>query len=181
MLYLGIAGGVVVLILLMIMFIYNKLISARNLVQTAWSDIDVNLQKRFSLVPQLVALTKGYAEHEAVLLEKIVSIRTNGSDRTSVAREDEQVTQTLHRFTMNVENYPQLKADGPFLDLMEQLSKLEDHLEYARKFYNGTTRVYNTNIQSFPASIIAGMFGFKKADFYEINAPERVVPTTELS
>lgn len=181
MFYIGIAGGVVVLLLLMVVIIYNKLISARNLVQTAWSDIDVSLQKRFSLVPQLVALTKGYAEHEAVLLEKIVQTRTHGSDRTSIAREDERVTQSLHRFTMNVENYPELKADGPFLELMEQLSKLEDHLEYARKFYNGTTRVYNTGIQSFPASIIAGMFGFKKADFYEINAPERAIPNTELS
>lgn len=181
MLYIGIAGGVVVVILLMVMLIYNKLIRSRNLVQTAWSDIDVNLQKRFSLVPQLVALTKGYAEHEAVLLEKVVQMRTHGSDRASIALEDEQVTKTLHRFTMNVENYPQLKADGPFLELMEQLSKLEDHLEYARKFYNGATRVYNTDIQSFPASMIAGMFGFKKADFYEINAPERAVPNTELS
>lgn len=178
MLYLGIGGGVVVLILLIVMLLYNKLIRARNLVQTAWSDIDVTLHKRFSLVPQLIALTKGYAEHEANLLEKIVSLRSEGKDRSVVAKEDEQVTKTLHQFTMNVENYPDLKADGPFLDLMEQLSKIEDHLEYARKFYNGTTRVYNTNIQSFPASIIAGMFGFKPAAFYEITAPERAVPET---
>lgn len=178
MLYIGIAGGVVVLVLLIVMLLYNQLIRARNLVQTAWSDIDVNLQKRFSLVPQLIALTKGYAEHEATLLEKVVRMRSEGKDKSTVAKDDEQVTQTLHRFTMNVENYPDLKADGPFLDLMEKLSKIEDHLEYARKFYNGTTRVYNTNIQSFPANIIAGMFGFKPADFYEITTPERAVPET---
>lgn len=180
MLYFGIAGGILTLLLLVAVVIYNKLVRARNLVQSAWADIDVNLQKRFSLVPQLITITKGYAEHEAVLLTRITQWRTNGNNRSEIAQQDALTSSTLHRFSIHAEAYPELKANGPFVELMEKLSGIEDHLEYARKFYNGTTRVYNTNIQSFPASIIASWFAFEAAEFYEVDAPAREVPATEL-
>lgn len=180
MLYFGIAGGVIALLLLIVVVIYNKLVRARNLVQSAWADIDVNLQKRFSLVPQLIAITRGYAEHEAVLLERIATLRTDGNNRSEIAQQDAFTSSTLHRFSINAEAYPDLKANGPFVELMVKLSGIEDHLEYARKFYNGTTRVYNTTIQSFPASIIASLFAFKAAEFYEVDAPEREVPNTAI-
>jgi len=182
---LSIALIISAVILLGIYFIvfYNRLIKARNLVQTAFADIDVHLTKRAQLVPNIVSVTKGYAQYESELLQKIVETRSGKSPENmeQTAAEDQQLTQSLNKFRISLESYPDLKANGTFLGLMEELGRIEDHLVFARRFYNGTTRDYNNKVQSFPSSIIAGMFGFTRKPFYEIgSASERAIPTTSF-
>jgi LemA protein len=173
--------AVVLIVAAALIALFNNLIKARNLVQTAFSDIDVHLTKRFSLVPNLVSMTKGYAQYESDLLLEIVENRSGkaaGSDLDQTAQTDAKLTRSLNQLKITVENYPDLKANQPFLQLMNQLTEIEDHLVYARRFYNGTTRVYNTKIQSFPSNLIARMFAFQEKPFYEIErAEEREVPT----
>lgn len=170
-----------ILLVLIIVFIalYNRLVKSRNLVQTAFADIDVNLTKRFVLIPNLVAVTKNYAQYESDLLEKLVQERSGSAAIKETSTLDEKTSNALKKITLVAENYPDLKADHTFLKLMEDLGEIEDHLLYARRFYNGTTRVYNTDIQSFPAVIVAKLFGFKPSAFYEVaSAMEREVPVT---
>ena len=167
------------LLILIVVFIalYNRLVKSRNLVQSAFADIDVNLTKRFVLVPNLVAITKNYAQYESSLLEKLVQERTGTGAIQETSSLDEKMSNAFKKMSVVVENYPDLKANHTFLKLMEDLGQIEDHLLYARRFYNGTTRVYNTDIQSFPAVIIAKLFGFKQLPFYEVSAAlEREVP-----
>ncbi|MES2556765.1 MAG: LemA family protein [Bacteroidota bacterium] len=168
-----------VLLVLIIVFIalYNRLVKSRNLVQSAFADIDVNLNKRFVLIPNLVAITKNYAQYESSLLEKLVQERSGSGAIQEKSALDEKVSSAFKKISIVVENYPDLKADHTFLKLMEDLGQIEDHLLYARRFYNGTTRVYNTDIQSFPAVIVAKLFGFKSLPFYEVSsASDRDVP-----
>lgn len=167
------------LLILIVVFIalYNRLVKSRNLVQSAFADIDVNLTKRFVLVPNLVAITKNYAQYESSLLEKLVQERSGTGAIQETSSLDEKMSNAFKKMSVVVENYPELKANHTFLKLMEDLGQIEDHLLYARRFYNGTTRVYNTDIQSFPAVIIAKLFGFKQLPFYEVSsALEREVP-----
>ncbi|MDH4472086.1 MAG: LemA family protein [Fluviicola sp.] len=167
------------LLILIVVFIslYNRLVKSRNLVQSAFADIDVNLTKRFVLVPNLVAITKNYAQYESSLLEKLVQERSGTGAIQETSSLDEKMSNAFKKMSVVVENYPDLKANHTFLKLMEDLGQIEDHLLYARRFYNGTTRVYNTDIQSFPAVVIAKLFGFKQLPFYEVSsALEREVP-----
>lgn len=167
------------LLVLIVVFIalYNRLVKSRNLVQSAFADIDVNLTKRFVLVPNLVAITKNYAQYESTLLEKLVQERSGNGAMKETSSLDEKMSDAFKKISVVVENYPDLKANHTFLKLMEDLGQIEDHLLYARRFYNGTTRVYNTDIQSFPAVIVAKLFGFKQLPFYEVSAAlEREVP-----
>lgn len=167
------------LLVLIVVFIalYNRLVKSRNLVQSAFADIDVNLTKRFVLVPNLVAITKNYAQYESSLLEKLVQERSGNSAMNETSSLDEKMSDAFKKISVVVENYPDLKANHTFLKLMEDLGQIEDHLLYARRFYNGTTRVYNTDIQSFPAVMVAKLFGFKQLPFYEVSAAlEREVP-----
>jgi LemA protein len=158
--------------------LYNRLVKSRNLVQSAFADIDVNLTKRFVLVPNLVAITKNYAQYESSLLEKLVQERSGTGAIQETSSLDEKMSNAFKKMSVVVENYPELKANHTFLKLMEDLGQIEDHLLYARRFYNGTTRVYNTDIQSFPDVIIAKLFGFKRLPFYEVSsALEREVPS----
>lgn len=171
--------GVVVLLLIVFIVIYNGLVKARNLVQTAFADIDVHLTKRFALVPNLIAVTKSYAQYESGLLQDIVEKRSGKTDpgMEAIAENDAQLTRSLNQLKITVENYPDLKANDQFLELMNELTRIEDHLVYARRFYNGTTREYNNNVQSFPSSLIAGLFGFTTQPFYEVgSAAEREIP-----
>ncbi|HLP55266.1 MAG TPA: LemA family protein [Fluviicola sp.] len=174
-------GGIClfVLLVLVVTFIvlYNRLVKSRNLVQSAYADIDVNLNKRFVLVPNLVAVTRNYAQYETSLLEKLVQQRTGSGTMKETSSLDEKMSNAFKKINIAVENYPDLKADHTFLKLMEDLGQIEDHLLYARRFYNGTTRVYNTTIQSFPAVIVAKLFGFKPLSFYEVSSElQREVP-----
>lgn len=173
--------AVVLVLVVALIALFNNLIKARNLVQTAFSDIDVHLTKRFSLVPNLIAMTKGYAQYESDLLLELVEKRSGkaaASEMDQTAQADAKMTRSLNQLKITVENYPDLKANNSFSQLMDELTRIEEHLSFARKFYNGTTREYNNKIQSFPSNLVARMFAFQAKPFYEIErAEEREVPT----
>ena len=175
-----ISGGVILLLIIVFIALYNSLVKARNLTQTSLSDIDVHLTKRFSLVPNLVSLTKNYAQYESELLLEIVEKRGHqpaAESLESKASTDDSLTASLNKITIVAENYPELKANQQFLKLMEDLSFIENDLRFARRFYNGSVRDLNNKIQSFPNNVVAGMFGFRPQPFYTVNSDsERVVP-----
>ncbi len=165
------------ILILTIIILYNSLVKSRNLVQSAYADIDVNLMKRFQLVPNLVSITKQYATYESNLLLEIVEKRTAQPTIGETAAIDGEVSRVLKTLQVTVENYPDLKANHTFSKLMDDLGEIEDHLVYARRFYNGTTREYNTKTQSFPRNIIAKMFGFSSQPYYEVeSSSQREIP-----
>jgi len=163
--------AIVVILVLWLILVYNRLITLRNRVKEAWADIDVQLKRRYDLIPNLVETVKGYAAHERELLEKVTQARTQAMGaRTLKERGDAEnaLSQTLKSLFAVSENYPQLRASENFLELQRELTDTEDKIQAARRFYNGNVRDFNTTIQSFPKNIIAGTFGFKAADFFEI-------------
>ncbi len=172
--------AVVFLLVVFVWTIYNRLIQAQNIVDEAFSGIDVQLKKRFSLIPALVNATKAYNEHEANVLEKIVALRS-GNDFQQTALKDQKMTSALNHFKITIEDYPELKANTQFLKLMDNLSAVENDLSMARRYYNGTVRDFNTKTEVFPAVLVAKKFGFKGIDFYEINENEINVPTIDLN
>lgn len=178
----GIIGAVVVLLLVMIWAIYNKFVRARNIVEEALSGIDVQLKKRFELIPSLVECVKGYNEHEAVTLSEVVSKRVEGESIASKVQNDASLTGALRQFRVNIENYPDLKADSQFLILMKEISHIENELSMSRRYYNGTVRDFNTKLQVFPNVLFVSAFGMKNADFYELDAEkEGEVPDIKLT
>ena len=172
--------AIVILFIVLIWTIYNKLIQARNVVDEAFSGIDVQLKKRFTLIPSLVDVTKAYNAHEAQILEKIVAMRS-GNDLKQTALRDQTMTSALNHFKITVEDYPELKANTQFLKLMDNLSAVENDLSLARRYYNGTVRDYTTKTEVFPAVLVAKKFGFKGIAFYEINENEKNIPTIDLN
>ncbi|HEY5501624.1 MAG TPA: LemA family protein [Candidatus Humimicrobiaceae bacterium] len=171
----GILGGIILLIVILavivIIFIglYNSIVSLRNRVDNAWSQIDVQLRKRFDLIPNLVETVKGYAAHERETLEKVIEARQLGMNATGVkdqAQADNVITGTLKSLFAVVENYPNLKADAHFTKLMEELQGIEGNIAFARQFFNDMVMQFNTKIQTFPGNIFAGMFGFKIKDYF---------------
>lgn len=179
-----ILGAVILIIVFYFIAIYNKLVKLRNLVQEAWSGIDVFLKKRYDLIPNLVETVKGYATHEKDTLENITQARSRAMGASSV--EEKQVAEKdLNRALMNVlalaENYPDLKANTNFQQLQSELSNLEGEIEKARRYYNGTARDYNILTESFPSNIVANSFKFEKYPFFEIeNEVERSVPNVKF-
>lgn len=156
--------------------LYNGLISLKNIVEEAWSGIEVQLKRRYDLIPNLVETVKGYAKHEKGTFEKVAELRTAAMGNNSVAKQGEienQLSQTLKSIFAVAESYPELKANENFLDLQKQLSEIEDSLQNARRYYNGTVRDFNTKIQIFPNSLIANLLGFKARDFFEANEEEK--------
>lgn len=162
-------SSVAALILIWAVLGYNRLTSAQNLVDAAFADIDVHLFKRLQLVPNLVALTKSYADYENKLLNEIVEKRAQSMTLSEKAQGDNIVSSAMKELTIIFENYPELKANQQFLQLMTELKVVEDHLLFARRFYNGTTRAYNTDLQSFPRNIIAKIFGFRSQPLYAVS------------
>lgn len=175
--------ALVVIIFIALWLLYNSIVSARNIVEEAFSGIDIQLKKRFDLIPGLIEAVKGYNAHEAELLSKIVEMRSAQTDSLSeTAKLDQSITQALKQFRIQIEAYPDLKANVQFLKLMEQLSLVENELAMARRYYNGTTRDFNTKIQQFPAVIVAKQMGEESLPFYEIeNEAERQTPEINLS
>ena len=168
--------AVVVVIILAIIGMYNNLVKLRNNRENAFADIDVQLKQRFDLVPQLVATVKGYATHEKELLENITAARTAGVNATSIddkIKADQQLTSALAGLKVQVEAYPDLKANENFLQLQGELSDIENKLAAVRRYFNSATRELNTAVQTFPSNIFAGMFGFHKEAMYEIEASQR--------
>ena len=168
--------AVVVVIILAVIGIYNNLVRLRNNRENAFADIDVQLKQRFDLVPQLVATVKGYATHEKELLENITAARTAGVNASSIddkIKADQQLTSALAGLKVQVEAYPDLKANQNFMQLQGELSDIENKLAAVRRYFNSATRELNNAVQTFPNNIIAGMFGFHKEAMYEIEASQR--------
>jgi len=166
------------------MLVYNRLVQARNQTHTAWADIDVQLTRRHDLVPQLVATVKGYAGHEQALLQVVTELRVQAMQQTSPARLGEveaALEQALGRLFALKEAYPDLKASDNFLQLQRDLVEVEEHLQYARRFYNGAVRDYNNAVQRVPDLLVARLCGFGDGEFYQAQASERQAVGVDLS
>ncbi|MDR2205158.1 MAG: LemA family protein [Flavobacteriaceae bacterium] len=164
--------------------IYNRLVKFRTMVEEAWSGIDVMLKKRHDLIPNLVETVKGYASHERETLDSVTQARNQALNANSVEAK-EAAEKNLNQAMMNLfavaEQYPDLKANTNFLQLQSELSAIESDLEKSRRYYNGTVRENNILVETFPSNIIAGMFGFRKSPFFELeNAAEREVPEVKF-
>ena len=176
--------GVVALLGLWLMATYNGLVKLRNLKDEGWSGIDVQLKRRSDLVPNLVETVKGYASHEKETLDRVVSARSAvisaGDDAEARLKAENALTSTLRSLFAVAENYPDLKANTNFLHLQEQLAKVEDEIQMARRYYNGAARNFNTAVQQFPAVLIAGTFGFRKAPYFEAEEEAKAVPQVKF-
>ena len=167
-------GALVLLVLVVaaaVIGIYNRLVTLRNRVDNAWSQIDVQLRRRYDLIPNLVETVKAYAAHEREAFEAVTAARTAAMGAQSVAEHSEaenMLSSTLKSLFAVAEAYPELKANQNFMMLQEELSGTESKIAYARQFYNDSVMTYNTSTQTFPANVIAGMFGFTQRDYFEI-------------
>jgi LemA protein len=155
--------------------IYNGLITLRNRADNAWAQVDVQLRRRYDLIPNLVETVKGYAKHEREVFQKVTEARTQAINAGTVAEQgkaENMLTGALKSLFAVVENYPELKANQNFLMLQEELAGTEGKIAYARQFYNDTVMKFNTKQQVFPSNIIANMFGFQEKEYFEIEEPE---------
>ncbi|MBC7229148.1 MAG: LemA family protein [Actinobacteria bacterium] len=181
-----IIGVLVFLIIVSVIGIYNKLVRDRNRVDNAWHQIDVQLKRRYDLIPNLVETVKGYASHEKEVFEKVTQARNMGINAQTVkeqAQAENMITGALKSLFAVAEAYPELKANQNFLMLQEELSGTESKIAFARQFYNDSVMTYDTNRQRFPANIIAGMFSstFQPRDYFEIEvAAEREAPKVQF-
>lgn len=167
--------AIVVILVIAIISMYNDLVSRRVKVDNAWSQIDVQLQRRFDLIPNFVETVKGYAAHESETFEKITELRTswaNAQTVTEKAELDNQLSGALKTIMAVSENYPDLKANQNFSELSEELRNTENKISFSRQFYNDTVTMYNTKLQVFPSNIIAGMFNFKARDLFKAESDE---------
>ncbi len=166
--------GALGLIVVWLIATYNGLITLRNRTDEAWSDIDVQLKRRYDLIPNLVETVKGYAGHEKEVFEKVTLARTaainaeKGGNPAEIAKTENMLAGTLKTLFAVAENYPDLKASQNFLQLQDELSDTENKVQAARRFYNGNVRDFNTKLEKFPTNMIAGVFGFKSKEFFEI-------------
>ncbi len=163
--------GLIGVAILWVVFAYNRFVSLATRVKEAWSDIDVQLKRRYDLIPNLVETVKGYATHEAGTLEKVTEMRTramNATTPTDKAEAENMLSGALKSLFAVSENYPNLKANENFLALQGELSDTENKIQSARRFYNGVVMELNQMVQMFPSNIIAGMGGFKQADFFTL-------------
>ena len=161
------------------MAIYNGLVTLRNRAKEAWSDIDVQLKRRYDLIPNLVETVKGYAAHEKELFENVTKARTaaiNAQGAAAQAKAENALTGALKSVFAVAENYPQLRASENFQKLQDELTDTENKIEAARRFYNGNVRDLNIKIEKFPDSIIASMFGFKPMELFELEESEAKQP-----
>ena len=167
---------VLVAIVAFVISIYNGLVTSRNKVKNAWSQIDVQLQRRFDLIPNLVETVKGYMAHEAETLEKVTELRTSWANVKTVQEKAElnnQLSSSLKTIMAVAENYPELKANQNFTKLSEELASTENKIAFSRQFYNDTVTMYNTKLQVFPSNIIAGMFNFIQEELFKTDEESR--------
>lgn len=163
--------------------IYNGLITLKNRVDEAWSDIDVQLKRRHDLIPNLVSTVKGYATHEKELFEKVTEARTAAMGAGTPAEKEKaenMLSGTLKSLFAVSENYPDLKANQNFMELQRELTDTEDKIQASRRFYNGNVRDFNTKIETFPSNIIAGMLNFAKREFFAADETEREAVTVQF-
>ncbi len=167
---------IVLLLIFWVIGIYNNLVRMRNNRENAFANIDVQLKQRHDLVPQLVATVKGYATHEKTLLESVTAARSAAVNATGINDKiaaENQLSAALSGLRVNLEAYPDLKANQNFLQLQGEISDLENKLAATRRFFNSATKELNNAVQTFPANLLAGMFGFHKEPLFEVNAQER--------
>lgn len=180
-LYILIAVGVIILLLLFTT--YNSFVRLNNKVEEAFSTMDVYLKKRWDLIPNIVETVKGYAKHEKNTLEEVINLRNTSYDKMNTNDKvdiNNKLSANLGKLIAIAENYPDLKANENFKDLSRELSKVEEDIANARKYYNGTVRMFNDKVQMFPSNIIAGIFGYKAKTMFEANEEERKNVKVEL-
>jgi len=168
--------GVILILIIAVIYYYNKFVKLKNMIDNAWSDIDVQLKRRYDLIPNLVETVKGYAKHERETLENVIKARNMAMNATGIqdkAQKESMLTDALKTIFALAENYPDLKANQNFLDLQKTLSDIENEIQLARRYYNAVVRDYNVLCESFPSVLIANQFGFKKREFFEIEERER--------
>ena len=173
-----VVGVIVVLIVLVFILSYNGLVRLRNRIDNAWSQIDVQLKRRYDLIPNLVETVKGYAAHERGVFEEVTQARANAINAQGPqqqAQAENVLSGALKSLFAVAEAYPDLKANQNFLSLQEELTSTEDRVAYARQFYNDSVLSYNNKLQTFPRNVIAGMFNFEKREYFE-GEPEATGP-----
>ena len=166
---------IIVVIIVAVIGMYNGLVQSRNKVENAWSQIDVQLQRRFDLIPNLVEAVKGYMTHEQETLTKVTELRSSWANATTVAEKaelDNELTGAFKTIMAVSENYPDLKASQNFSELQEELRNTENKISYARQFYNDSATMYNTKLQVVPTNIIASMFNFKEQELFKTDSEE---------
>ena len=172
----GVVAILIVALVALVINVYNKMVKGRNRCKDAFSQIDVQLTRRFDLIPNLVETVKGYAKHESETLEKVIKARNNYASAKNEA-EKLEASKEMSRGVMNImalaENYPDLKANTNFIDLQNQLKEVEEKISYARQFYNDSVLMYNNKIEMFPSNLVASIFGFKRESFFEADEKER--------
>jgi LemA protein len=174
---------IIVVVALAVVALYNRLIVLRNRVDNAWSQIEVQLKRRYDLIPNLVNTVKGYAAHESGVFEAVTQARSNAINAQGVedkAAAENQLSGALKSLFAVAEAYPDLKANTNFLDLQAQLTDTENKIAYARQFYNDSVMSFNTAIQSFPANLLAGMFGFQARQYFEAEPAADTAPTVQF-
>jgi LemA protein len=178
-------GVIILLPIVYVILTYNTLVALRNYISDAWGNIDTELKRRYDLIPNLVATVKGYAAHEREVFERVTQLRAqcmanNGTVNEQAVTENELVG-ALQKLLAVVENYPKLKADQNYLELQRELVNTENRIQAARRFFNGNVRDYRNKCDTFPSSIIAGMFGFEKKDFFNVDPSVRDVPKADFN
>ncbi len=171
----GIIIILIVIIAAWLIAVYNSLIKSKNRVEEAWSDIDVQLKRRYDLIPNLIETVKGYAAHERETFQKVTEARTQAMGAQTIEEKtqaENALSETLKSLFAVAEAYPDLKASQNFLKLQDELTDTENKIQAARRFYNGNVRDFNTKIQIFPNNLIAGTLGFKKYDFFEVETEQ---------
>ncbi len=170
-----IGAGILFVALLWSALLFNSLIRLRNRAREAFSGVDVQLKRRHDLVPNLVRTVSGYAKHEQGTLEEIVRLRSQAINAGALperGRTESSLSESLSRLFLLVENYPDLKADQNFRQLQTQLVEVEDHLQYARRYYNGAVRDYNNRVEQFPGNLLASAFNFPPIDFFQLESQQ---------
>lgn len=174
---------VVLVLVLIVIWIYNRLIQLKNRVQNAWHQIEVQLQRRHDLIPNLVETVKGYASHEKETFERVVAARNKAMSANTpgeMGRAEGELTQALGRLFALAESYPELKANENFIRLQEELTSTENKVAYARQAYNDTVMMFNQTIQMFPYNLLAGAMNLKPAEYYEAEEEAQNVPKVEF-
>ena len=179
-------AAVVLLPVVFVVAQYNALVALKNYIRESWSNVDTELKRRYDLIPNLVAVVKGYAAHERATLERVTELRNrcaaNNGSPSEQAVDEKQLVDSLRQLLVVVENYPQLKADRNFLKLQTELVNTEDRIQAARRFYNGNLRDYRNKCETFPSNLVANLFGFKsEGDFFSVPPSVQEVPNVDFA
>ncbi len=170
-----------VFVTLIVVGMYNKFIKYRNTIEEQWSGIEVALRRRFNLLPNVVKVVGGYAEHEAGTLSKVTSQRIDDTNKEHRAQEESEITRSLNQIMAVAEAYPELRASENYLNLQDALNQVELEILQARRGYNAAVRRYNTHVQSFPSNLMAKIFDFHTADYFELElATQREIPSLDI-